>query len=681
MKNVFRVLIAAAALIASYASASADKPTTPSSSSTAGDEAAQAGNYVPSWHSKRVHIPEHLRSIGSVPDKAPHPEDGEEPPYVVPLPSFWADAYEVSNARFARFVKATGYVTTAEEEGFSVVHSSAGSHVQGGSLVASPGANTRVGLPDPHAALWLRVDGATWRHPEGEGDSTSPVNTSLAAGNGIVTRAKVTLPEESDPPLTTPGGALHGLWAHLPVVHVSAVDAAAFCEWDGGVLPTEEQWEAAARGQKQDRVYPWGDKQLPAGTHRANTWQGDFPSENTAADGFAHAAPISALGPQNTWGMFNAVGNVAEWTKTHWCNATAVALRAPADMLCTKALQGAIDAKTYRLDMTVPGSVVVKGGSFLSTPPHDDRARAASRRGLNEYTTSSDVGFRCVYADEWGRHSLEELSEGEDNSRFVPAMPTPVPASLRPHLDGEVDVFGRPKLQAEAAAARAAAEARAEAGGASANVGASGAVDWGNIADEVDPAAMKEGGWQRLEVLQDDGSRSTLAAAKEAATAKRTPPSAAGRKAPVDTAADMKAAAEARERMARQAREYHERTAERTAALEAAMDAAERAGVDIEGDDTMWNEPFDLHAHGTFDTEYVHDSRSDEELAEMTNKGDFGMHGQPPLGAQEGLGGFATGGAPGDVGAGAGAAAGGDDDGYDGDAVVDPDQYGGQVPQ
>lgn len=652
MKSISRVLLAAAALWASATCAKGDGITTPTEPAESGDQPAHADTTPPTWHSLRIHVPEHLRSIGSISEKSPHAEDGEEPPYVVPIPSFWVDAYEVSNARFSQFVHATGYTTTAEEEGFSLVPAiAAGKRVSGQTLVASPGANTRVGLPDPVAEAWLKVDGATWRLPEGPADSSVPVNTSVKAGAGDVTRSGVTPPTLA-PPLSTPEGGLYGWWAHLPVVHVSAVDAAAYCAWEGGGLPTEEQWEAAARGHKQDRTYPWGDKQMPTGTHKANTWQGAFPSENTAADGYPLAAPVSAYGAQNTWGMFNAVGNVAEWTQTHWCNATAVALRAPADMLCTKALQGAIDAKTYALDFTIPGSVVVKGGSFLSTPPHDDRARVGSRRGMSEYTTTGDLGFRCVYEQEWGDHTGEELSEGQNNARFVPAMPTPVPAALRPHLNGEVDEFGRPTLQAEAAKLRARS--------ASGSVAADGAVEWGNVAEEVDPSHIRDNGqWQSLKVLREDAPPVKRAKAE-------------------DKAAAMRAAAEAKDRMERQAKEYQMRTEERNNALAEAMTAAEKLGVDIDGDNTMWNEPFDLHAHGTFDVEYVHESVSDEELVEMTNKGEFGSPGTPPLGAQAGLGDFATAGA----GAPNVAVDGSDDSGeYDGEAVVDPDQYGGEVPQ
>ncbi len=664
----------AAALLAAATCTSAGDVTTPTTTSTTGARAQLASIQAPFWHRKRIQVPEHLRSIGTVPEKTPHAEDGEEPPYVVPVPGFWADAYEVSNARFAEFVNATGYITTAEEEGFSVVHSAAGKHVKGGHLAASPGANTRVGLPDPTAELWLKVDGASWLNPEGTDEGGAPVNMSTRAGQGVVTRQGVTLPSDVSPPLGTPEGGLYGLWAHLPVVHVSAVDAASFCEWDGGFLPSEEQWESLSRGHKQDRLYPWGDLRVPTDRHRANTWQGTFPTENTVEDGFRLAAPISAHGAQNTWGVFNAVGNVAEWTSTEWCNATAVALRAPADMLCTKALQGAIDSKKYTLDMVIPGTFVVKGGSFLSAPPHDDRARVGSRQGMGVHTSTSALGFRCVYHDEWSKHTLEELSEGENNQRFVPAMPTPVPAALRPHLNGEVDDFGRPALHTEAAAVAA----RAKTGGSSTppstragsghehdhtapSVGAGGDVDWGNTAADVDGPGP---GWRKLEVLKD-------AAPKPAFAKKR------------DRAAEMRAAAADRKRAERQAREYQERSAERPAALEEAYAAAERAGIDIEGDDTLWNEPFDLHAHGTFDTEYIYEEVSDEQLAEMTQKGEFGSPGTPPLGAAAGLGDFATG-PPGSAGAGGGGSVdGATDEGgvYDGDAVVDAELYeGGVIP-
>jgi formylglycine-generating enzyme required for sulfatase activity len=263
-------------------------------------------------------------------DRAAYPADGEAPTRRVRLGPFGIDACAVTNARFAAFCLATGHVTAAERHGWSLVFAG----------LLPPGA---AAAPAAAAAPWWRVVlGADWRRPEG------------------------------------PGSSLAGRLDH-PVVHVSWEDAAAFCRWVGGRLPTEAQWECAARGGLEGRRYPWGDELTPGGAHRCNVWQGRFPEDNSLEDGYPGTCPVDAF-PPNGFGLYNSVGNVWEWCADWW----GVALRPP------------------RLASDPAGPPegdrrVLKGGSYLSHHGHDFRHRPAARRGLPPATTAGDVGFRCAH--------------------------------------------------------------------------------------------------------------------------------------------------------------------------------------------------------------------------------------------------------------------------------------------
>jgi formylglycine-generating enzyme required for sulfatase activity len=186
------------------------------------------------------------------------------------------------------------------------------------------------------------VPGAGWQHPEG------------------------------------PGSSVAGRLDH-PVVHVSWRDAAAFCRWAGGRLPTEAEWEFAARGGLEGRRYPWGDELRPGGAHRCNVWQGRFPGGDTGADGFRCTCPVDAF-PPNGYGLYNAVGNVWEWCADWW----AVVLRPPR-------------VATDPAGPQTGDRKVLKGGSYLSHHGHDFRHRPAARRGLPPDATAGDVGFRCAF--------------------------------------------------------------------------------------------------------------------------------------------------------------------------------------------------------------------------------------------------------------------------------------------
>src|SRR6059058_4352413 len=188
-------------------------------------------------------------------DAYAYPDDGEGPPHEVALDAFWIDTCAVSNAEYAAFVDATGHVTEAQRLGWSFVF---------GGLLPDDHPDTRGVAAAP---WWRQVYGATWRQPDG------------------------------------PHSSLHGRLDH-PVVHVSHADALAFCAWAGKRLPTEAEWEFAARGGLAAQAFPWGDELEPGGEHRMNVWQGRFPAENDLADGYYGTAPVDAYAP-NGYGLRN----------------------------------------------------------------------------------------------------------------------------------------------------------------------------------------------------------------------------------------------------------------------------------------------------------------------------------------------------------------------------------------
>jgi formylglycine-generating enzyme required for sulfatase activity len=199
-----------------------------------------------------------------------NPGDGEGPIRRVHAPAFSMAPTTVTNVQFVAFIEETGYLTTAEREGWSYVFA--------GFVVdkLSPFVRGRAaGTP-----WWLGVDGADWRHPEGPGSD--------------ITRRP-----------------------HYPVVHVSHFDAQAYCGWAGVRLPREYEWEYAARGGLVGQRFPWGNEREPRGRYRCNIWRGRFPVVNTADDGWRGACPVTEF-PPNGYGLYNMVGNVWEWTADRW---------------------------------------------------------------------------------------------------------------------------------------------------------------------------------------------------------------------------------------------------------------------------------------------------------------------------------------------------------------------------
>ena len=263
-------------------------------------------------------------------DEAVLPQDGEGPARRVRLSDFLIHKYEVSNADFAAFVADTGYVTEAETFGNSFVLE----------LLLSEEVKSGITQAVMNAPWWLPVEGASWKHPEGE-DSV-----------------------------------ISGRQDH-PVVHVSWKDATQFCEWVGGRLPSEAEWEYAARGGLQGRMFPWGNSPLPRGEHWMNIWQGEFPEENTAEDGFVGTAPVDSF-PPNGYGLHNMAGNVWEWVGDWW------SVRHTTD---------------YQVDPQGPQSgmdKVKKGGSYICHPHYCYRYRCVARSQNTPDSSASNLGFRCV---------------------------------------------------------------------------------------------------------------------------------------------------------------------------------------------------------------------------------------------------------------------------------------------
>ena len=258
-----------------------------------------------------------------------YPDDGEGPVHEVVLSPFRIATVPVTNLAFDRFVTAAGHVTEAERFGWSFVF---------GGLLPDDFPPTRGVAAAP---WWRQVEGADWRHPEG------------------------------------PQSGIEGR-EHHPVVHVSWSDAAAFCAWSGTRLPTEAEWEYAARGGLEQRVFPWGDDLEPEGHHRMNVWQGDFPSRNSAADGFVGTAPVGSF-PANGYGLFDTTGNVWEWC-ADWFDTDYYAHSPTAD-------PKGPGRGTHR---------VMRGGSYLCHASYCRRYRVAARSANTPDSSTGNLGFRCV---------------------------------------------------------------------------------------------------------------------------------------------------------------------------------------------------------------------------------------------------------------------------------------------
>jgi sulfatase modifying factor 1 len=241
------------------------------------------------------------------------PADGEGPIREVRVDAFDIGVTAVTNAQYAEFVEATGHVTEAEHFGWSYVFA--------GFL---PAAVRKISQRPPATPWWCGVSGATWDHPEGPHSD---------------------LTDRSD----------------HPVIHVSWSDAVAFCSWAGGRLPTEPEWERAARGGLEQNRYPWGNELTPGGRHLCNIWQGTFPVKNTLDDGHRGTAPVRTY-PPNAYGLYEIVGNVWEWTADTWNENRAM-----------------------------------RGGSYLCHASYCNRYRVAARSSNDPSSTAGNLGFRCTW--------------------------------------------------------------------------------------------------------------------------------------------------------------------------------------------------------------------------------------------------------------------------------------------
>lgn len=291
----------------------------------------------------------------------------ERPAHVEVVDGFWIDRFPVTNERFRRFVEDTGYVTLAERvpdpRDYPGVPESV---LRAGSLVfvkpASP-----VDLTN-YRAWWRYVEGANWRRPAG------------------------------------PGSTIDGL-EHHPVVHVAFEDAQAYARWQGKELPTEAEWERAARGGLDGAPFAWGTDFMPDHQYMANTWQGTFPHENQALDGYEGTSPVGAF-PPNAFGLYDMIGNVWEWT-SDWYSPNHV--RASGKRCCTpRRGSGNSDRQPGSLDFggRFPAKVV-KGGSFLCAPNYCRRYRPAARAPEPIDTSACHLGFRCVVRPAVGKRSAE----------------------------------------------------------------------------------------------------------------------------------------------------------------------------------------------------------------------------------------------------------------------------------
>lgn len=345
--NFLFVLLCSAGLLAACGSGS-NPPTTAADSAHTGSLAIDSLQHM-------VLVPGGSFAMGASDEQA---LADEQPVHTVQVDSFLIDEHEVTNAEFAAFVAATGYVTTAEkpismEEMMSQLPPGSpepdSSLLQPGSLVFSP-PDHAVPLNDV-SQWWAFVAGASWQHPEG------------------------------------PGSNITGKEKH-PAVHISWEDAQAYARWAGKRLPTEAEWEYAARGGLAGQPYTWGTEAITAGKPKANTWNGHFPYDNTRTDGFYGTAPVKSYAP-NRYGLYDMSGNVWEWC-ADWYHANFY------QQVPNAAQNPQGPAKGFDPADPSEAKRVIRGGSFMCSDEYCSGYRVTARMKTTPTSGLSNLGFRCV---------------------------------------------------------------------------------------------------------------------------------------------------------------------------------------------------------------------------------------------------------------------------------------------
>jgi sulfatase modifying factor 1 len=281
----------------------------------------------------------------------------EAPAHLVEVDGFWVETTTVTNAAFRAFVEATAHVTVAEKAPRAEEYPGAKREmlVPGSLVFVPPG--RRVDLNN-HFNWWDWIPGADWRHPQG------------------------------------PDSSIAGLDDH-PVVHVAWDDVCAYAEWAGRQLPTEAEWEFAARGGLDGAAFTWGDRFRPDGTYMANTWQGEFPIENKLLDGWYHTAPVGSY-PPNGYGLYDMAGNVWEWTSDWYATRHDAVVERPC--CAVQNPRGpSVEGSEDPADPVSPiPRKVLKGGSYLCAANYCRRYRPASRIPEPVDTSTGHLGFRCI---------------------------------------------------------------------------------------------------------------------------------------------------------------------------------------------------------------------------------------------------------------------------------------------
>lgn len=279
----------------------------------------------------------------------------EAPAHKAKVSGFWIGAYAVTNAEFGRFVDATGYVTVAERPANPADYPGALPELLVPASVVFKKTRGPVDLGNPYN-WWTYVAGADWRHPRG------------------------------------PDSTIDDLLDH-PVVHVAFEDAEAYAKWRGQELPTEAEWEFAARGGLEGAEFTWGHEYMPNGTPMANTWQGEFPWQNRVEDGYEWTAPVGSF-PPNGYGLYDMAGNVWEWT-TDWYQ-----VHSRIKSTCCTIDNPRGGEREQSCDPRMPAvkipRKVMKGGSYLCAPNYCRRYRPAARMAHPIDTSTCHLGFRCI---------------------------------------------------------------------------------------------------------------------------------------------------------------------------------------------------------------------------------------------------------------------------------------------